>query len=280
MTVMVIQRISIRNFGGIFSYDASFVPSLNIVRTREIPTLLAAIQVLVCSKAVSQAPPEWVRNDTRLTARVLLENAVYSVSATVCDGQLTLTVTDAAGADATELYRDTLNHCAEQDATDCFDGLDQTAATRLFRYRNVKEIPENLSERTDRLADTRIFRAHLIRYIKAFQPEPIHSQKSYLAAITPQGKFEVIHPDIPGRVFLSETEKILFHYICFLNAAEFWDAIEKSRDLHYEKKPLLVRNFLEYLDESTKTDRLMARTVNLQRQVLIVTPAGQSSPLL
>jgi hypothetical protein len=90
--------------------------------------------------------------------------------------------------------------------------------------------------------------------------------------INTRGVFEVQRPGVLDRINLSETEEKLFRYTCFLNVAEFWADIEKIRDLHHEKKPLLIRNFLEFLDESTDIGNLIDRTVRLQRQVIILAP--------
>jgi hypothetical protein len=70
---------------------------------------------------------------------------------------------------------------------------------------------------------------------------------------------------------LSETEEKLFLYICFLNIAEFWEGFEKIRDLHHKKKPLLIQNFLEFLDESTDISSLITRTLRIKRQVILLT---------
>lgn len=72
-------------------------------------------------------------------------------------------------------------------------------------------------------------------------------------------------------MFLSQTEEKLFLYICFLNIAEFWNDIESIRNLHNVTKPLLIKNFLEYLDESAEIENLIKRTLTLNRQVIIAT---------
>ena len=80
-----------------------------------------------------------------------------------------------------------------------------------------------------------------------------------------------MYSDVCGEINLSQTEEKLFRYICFLNIAEFWEDIENVRNIHHEKKPLLVKNFIDFLDESTDINSLIARTVQLGRQVIILT---------
>jgi hypothetical protein len=270
---MVIRYITIRNFGSVRAYHTALNPKFNLIDTHFIPELSAAFELLLCSKVRQEIPTVWVRENTRITAGILLNNTMYTANVTPDKDRLQLAVTDPSGLDVTDDYRHTLSHCPEQDATECFDGQDKTLLLRLCWYRNreADEIPGDLSDRTKHIADTKTFRSHLIRYIKAFQPEPINCKKNYQATINEQGKFEVIYPGVSGKVFLSETEEKLFLYICFLNIAEFWECFEKIRDLHHEKKPLLIQNFLEFLDESTDISSLITRTLRIKRQVILLT---------
>ena len=268
---MIIRHITIQDFGSVQFYDTPLTRSLNIVDSRYTPEIATATEFLLCSKALETIPPTWLRPTTRLTAEVIAESYAYTVSAVPCDGRLMLTVKDDSGTEVTDAYQNMLSHCLEQDATDRFDGQDKTLPLRLCWYRNCADAPENISGRTDSLTDTKTFRSHLIRYIKAFQPEPVNCKKAYQTAIDPLGRFEVFYPGVSGSVSLSETEEKLFLYICFLNISEFWADIEQIRDLHHEKKPLLIQNFLEFLDESTDISALVARTVKLQRQMIILT---------
>ena len=268
---MIIRRITIQDFGSVQFYETALTPELNIVDSHYTPEILATIEFLLCSKALQTIPPAWLRKTTRLTAEVLSEMGVYIVTAALCNGRLALAATDNSGTDATDAYQYMLSHCPEQDATDSFDGQDKTLPLRLCWYRNCADAPENMSDKTDSLTDTKTFRCHLIGYIKAFQPEPINCKKNYLTAISPEGRFAVFDPGRSGDVRLSETEEKLFLYICFLNIAKFWTDIERIRDLHHEKKPLVIWNFLEFLDESTDISALVARTVKLHRQIIILT---------
>ncbi len=267
---MYIEHITIENFGAILFYDADFTPELNLLDSRYASEISAALAFLLCNKKSPAIPEPWLRECTQISARIRLADAVYTVCAKPQLGRLRLCVADPSGADATARYQYALSHCPEQDAIEAFDGQDKTMPSRLCRYLDQAD-REGLSFQTQRLADTRTFRSHIFRYIHAFCPEPINCKKNYLTTINAQGKFEVFYPGISGAVFLSETEEKLFLYICFLNIAQFWADIEQTRDLHHEKKPLLIRNFLEFLDESADMRSLIARTQRLKRQIIILT---------
>ena len=268
---MIIRHITIRDFGAVSLYDAAFTPELNIIDSRYTQEISTAIAFLLCSKAQQAIPPSWLRTTTRLAAEVLSKTWVYAVTAVPRDGRLTLSVTDNSEADVTDDYQYMLCHCLEQNALDAFNAQDKTLPMRLCWYRNCDDAPADVSSRTERRIDLKTFRAYLIAYIKSFQPEPINCKKNYLTAITPEGQFTVFDPGRSGDVRLSETEEKLFLYICFLNIAKFWTDIERIRDLHHEKKPLVIWNFLEFLDESTDISALVARTVKLHRQIIILT---------
>lgn len=262
---MKLTSITVNKFGSLCSFEAVLVPGLNIIKNRSATELAAAIGFLLGSRQT--VAPEWVCAHTDITAGIVLDGIAYTVRATPCRGQLQLVATDPAGADVTDAYLHALSHCPD---AECFDGLDRTLPLRLCRYRNPADY--GVPPGTDLLTDTQTFRAYLLRYIKTFVPEPINSKKPYQIGLDKQGKFYPFHPGISGKILLSETEEKLYLYLCFLNLAEFWAGFETLRNLHHEKRPLLIENFLEFLDESADISGLLARTCSLHRQVLIFTP--------
>lgn len=265
---MFIRYITIQHWGAISFFEATFSRQITILHHRHTAELSAALAYLMCREAI---PAHWLQENTRLNAQICLAGVEYNLSAISREGRLQLSVTDPEGMDATALYLYTLRHCQEQDTTEVFDGKDRTLSLRLCRYRHrVKG--DTLSLKTRQFADTNTFRQYLRHYIKAFRPEPIHCQKKYQIAMAPCGKFTTMLPGFSGSINLSETEQTLFHYLCFLHMTEFWAGFEKLRDLHHEKKPLVIQNFLELLDKSANLRTLLARTCKLQRQIIILTP--------
>jgi hypothetical protein len=86
------------------------------------------------------------------------------------------------------------------------------------------------------------------------------------------GRYDVRHKHYEGApVCLSESEQMLFRYRCFLRTAEFWRGFEDLRNLHGVKKPLIIKDFLERIDESIDTSSIINRTMELGRQVIIFT---------
>ena len=267
---MFIQHITIENFGAIRRYDTEFRQGLNIVESRYTTELHEAIAFLVCNDQVPGIPEQWLQDSLRISATICLEDTIYTVCIRSVLGRPQMFATDPTGADATAQYQYALSHCEEQNGAELFGGWEPYIHLRLCDYCDW-DVRDFFSDRTDRLIDTKTFHRYLLGYIRSFAPEPINSKKNYLASINQQGEFEVILPGFDGEIHLSETEKRLFHYICFLNVAEFWAGFEKMRDLHHEKKPLLIQDFLEFLDEGTDISRLIVRTQKLHRQIIILT---------
>ena len=267
---MFIQHITIENFGAIRHYDTELQQGLNIVESRYGAELHEAIGFLVCNGEVSGIPEQWLRDDLLISATIRLEDTVYTVCIRSISGRPQMSATDPTGNDVTAQYKYTLSHCEEQNGAELFGGWEPYIHLRLCDYCD-QDFWDVLSDRTDRLIDTKTFHRYLYNYIRSFVPEPINSKKNYLASVNQQGKFEVILPGFDGEIHLSETEKRLFSYICFLNVAEFWAGFEVMRDLHHEKKPLLIQDFLEYLDEGADISGLIARTQKLHRQIIILT---------
>ena len=267
---MFIQHITIENLGAISYYDIELRQGFNIVESRYSAELHEAIAFLICNDQVHGIPEQWLRDDLLISATIFLEETVYTVCIRSVLGRPQMFATDPTGADATAQYKYALSHCEEQNSAELFGGWEPYIHLRLSDYCD-RDVWDVLSDRTDRLIDTKTFHRYLYNYIRSFVPEPINSAKNYLITINQQGKFEVILPEFDDEIHLSETEKRLFHYICFLNVAEFWTGFEMMRDLHHEKKPLVIWNFLEFLDNSTDISALVVRTVKLHRQIIILT---------
>lgn len=275
LVIMLIQSICIDNFGGICSYEAELAPQWNLLNSRYCDEIAIVMQLLLCHDPPPVIPDGWLREDTRISAVVCLEDAAYQICVIPQLGQLRLRATDPAGENATEQYRYALSHCKEQDAMEVFNGHDSIVSSRLYRYW-CREEDGDLSCRTEGVADTKTFRRYLRQYIQAYRPERINGQKGYQTTISRHGVFRVSAPGSGGKIHLSETEKRLFHYICFLNVAEFWAEFEAIRDLHHEKKPLLIQDFLEFLDAGADISGLIVRTQKLHRQIIILTsPMGE-----
>ena len=129
----------------------------------------------------------------------------------------------------------------------------------------------DLSQKTNGYSNLKVFRAYLLRFFKNFKPEKIRAGKRYELILNENKVYDVrCSNDENNDVYLSDCEQVLFNYLCFLNTAEFWRGFEDIRNLHSVKKPLLIKNFFEKIDEVVDTKSILKRTENLKRQIIIL----------
>ena len=271
---MVIKSITIRHFGGIELFSCRFASGLNFIKHRATDELAFALGMVLNSRACPFLPSAWVRRDTWISALVFADERYYRVVAVPDDrnGTLVLRAWGEDGRDATVQYRYLTSHCAQHDASDTFSGWDKSCAARLLQYADPEapRIRHDISH--EDLPNIKTFRSYLSDFKRGFEAERLRPDKAYELVLGQDGRYDVSHPliDRAGDT-LSESEQILFQYLCFLRTAEFWRGFEKLRNLHGLEKPLLIRDFVERLDESIDVGELMRRTAALNRQTLILT---------
>jgi len=269
---MILKRITIQSFGALEHFEYHFEERLNIVKSRYTDEIAHAI-CLVLGHKYSSLPEYRARRDSVIEAFVCIEGKEFRVEMKNKSSNLYLRAYDEDGNDLTKEYLYLTSHCLEQDLSDVFYGDNDKTLFKLLQYLDEDRYYESkeLSRRTDLLSETKAFRAYLRAFIKDFQPEPIREGKRYELYLKKDGKYAVRYTDDNDMpVFLSESEQTLFRYLCFLKSAEFWHGFEMLRNLHAIKKPLLVKDFFSRLDESINIENLLQRTMELERQAIIL----------
>lgn len=272
---MILENITIINLGALENFSCDFEDGLNLLRTRHADKIAQAIRILLNHKDITPFPQDAVRADTRIEASVSIEKRKYKIIAMphTVEGRMILQAYDARGNNVTNEYLYVTNHCAEQDLSDIFEGTDRDMPLRFLQYANedIFFARNELSRLTGDLSNLKAFRAYLRHFITHFQPELIRDGKQYEIILRSDGRYGVRHKNDRGMpVYLSESEQILFRYLCFLRTAEFWRGFEEIRNMHGVKKPLIIKDFLERLDESIDTKDIIDRTVKLGRQVIVL----------
>ena len=272
---MILKSLTVQNLGSVDFFSCDFFDRLNVVKTRYIDTISAVLR-FVLHHTSPPLPDCWVREDTRIDAHILLEGEHYLLVATPNQAQKDLCsfCYDERGVDVTLKYRYRSLHCAEQDVSDVFEGREDTMLLRCLQYTNADfyASPEELSAQTNGFSDTGAFRRHLRAFLDHFQPELLHDGKQYEIVLEKSGKYAVrCKIDTRTPPLLSESERTVFRYLCFLKTAEFWQGFEEVRNLHFVQKPLIIKDFLERLDASVNPENLLRRTAQLNRQILLLT---------
>lgn len=145
---------------------------------------------------------------------------------------------------------------------------------RLMHYKDVLKYYPNgdFASLTNGYGTTRSFRGFMTEYIKYFKPIKLHKGKNLFLKLSRNGEFYVESINCDEKVFLSDSENTLYHYLSFISIADFWDRAEKIRNMNGVRKPLIVSSFLERIDESIDITNLLEKTNSLDRQIIMLVP--------
>lgn len=174
--------------------------------------------------------------------------------------------------ECTEEYFEMVKESVEIDSALFFHRFKrQDFPHKLFRYRDLLKYYPNgdFSAITNGYGTTRSFRGFITDYIKHFKPIKLREDKDLYLKLSNEGEFNVGLINSNEKVFLSESESVLYHYLSFISIADFWSRAEKIRNLNHVNKPLIVSNFLERLDCSIDLSEIVRRTNKIDRQVII-----------
>ena len=272
---MILKRIAIQSFGALENFEYAFEDGLNVVKNRYTEEISGAIQFVLNHRA-SYLPRLWVSGSTRIEALVCISEKEYLLLATpnLKQNDLCLRAYDVDGHEKTREYLYLTSHCSEQDLCEVFNKYSEKMVFKpiQYLYEDRYYSPSNLSKCTDQLSETKAFRSYLKTFIKDFKSETIRDGKRYELYLKKDGRYAVRYKgdnDMP--VFLSESEQTLFQYLCFLRTAEFWQGFEELRNLHCVKKPIIIADFLERLDELIDLQDILERTKRLNRQIIMIT---------
>ena len=271
---MIIKELRIQNLGRITHFSHKFEEGTNVLGDYRRDELSFAIR-LIFNHKIPPPPSISAGVDTRIEATVLLAEKEYRVSATPdSKGRFKLFCQDSSEKDATHEYLYSTTHTYEQDLTDVFSGSEEEVLLRFLKYANedLYYSKDELSRNTGGLSNIKAFRRYLREFIERFEPELLRDGKGYEIILEKDGRYAVRCRTHGLRSnMLSESERMMFKFLCFLRTAEFWHGFEEIRNLHSVKKPLLISGFLEKLDESIDVGELLLRTEKLKRQTILIT---------
>ena len=271
---MIIKKLEIRNLGDISAFSYEFSDGLDILVSLNTNELSLAIR-LIFNHKIPPPPNISAGVDTRIEGVVLLAEKEYRVSAVPDNkGRFKLLCQDDSLKDVTSEYLYLTTHTYEQDLTDVFSGNEEGIFLRFLKYANedLYYAKNELSRDTGGLSNIKAFRRYLSEFIKNFEPELLRDGKGYEIVLRKDGRYAVRcrAQGFPSNM-LSESERMMFKFLCFLRTAEFWRGFEEIRNLHSVKKPLLISGFLEKLDESIDVSELLLRAEKLKRQIILIT---------
>lgn len=210
--------------------------------------------------------------DVRFLAVVEIDKTYY-IRGSKNRGELLFNVSVCSDdSECTEEYFDIVRDAEEIDSGIFFHRFKrQDYPHKLFKYRDLLKYYPNgdFSALTNGYGTTRSFRGFITDYIKHFKPIKLREGKELFLKLSSDGEFNVGYLSNEEKVFLSESENVLYHYLSFISVADFWSKAEKIRNLNRVNKPLIVSNFLERLDDSIDLSEIVRRTNEIDRQVIM-----------
>ena len=242
---MTINQITIENFGGIAHLAVSLDEHIHLMETSYVEEMIVILTRLLSVEPQLPVSASWIRDGTRVNANVYLSDKQYTVNIDTNEkkSEMTLKAFDSDGNDKTSEYCLNLMHCIEEDDLTVFSGCDPEITERLYHYMDEETFypQKSLSKLTDGCSNTNSFRLWLRRYIKD----------------TPQ--------EIPN-------DEMQYRLLCHLKALEFWDGFEDIRNLHYVRKPFIVKDYGEH---SENQNTLFDRAKDTGRQVIVLLPVNK-----
>lgn len=274
---MFVSKLQLDHFGRLEHFETAF-RSHSVLFTGEGSKAVAEAIQLLCGNRFPLS--RQLQATSRLYAEIETDR-LYRVEAAGNRKKWLLKATDFhTGAECTQAYLDSVACCAEEEAVSCF-GFRQKEdfPHRLCRYiRAEQENDREFLKGTAGAGFTDAFRSYLKHYIRHFKPQLLRLGKPYRLALSLTGAFTVIYPEAPDTVFyLSDIENRLYHFLCFLNLAEFWAEFEAIRDMHHVQKPLFISDFFEFLPQDTDMTGGWERMAGLGRQVFICASSSDST---
>ncbi len=268
---MLLKKISISHLGGIKDLSRDLTDSLNVVKERYSDELFWVITTILHNKSTPCLHKTWISKESRIEATVSINEKTFFVKIAPADDlkDIRLSAFDESGCDVVAEYLYLSAHCEEHDLSDIFNGNEKHAFLKILNGLYEPEIPDRA---INEFLHIKAFRSYVLDFIKNFKSEPLRAGKGYEIVLEKNGLYGVRCVDGEGLdVCLSESEQTLFRYLCFLRTAEFWQGFEEIRNLHSVKKPFVIKDFLERLDESIDVSELFDRTLKLGRQMIVLT---------
>ena len=272
---MFLRNITIEDLGAVDHLTYDFSDKFNLLKTVYTEEIAYAIRLVLNHKSVPPLPTNAVRVGTRIRATVYLDQKHYEISITPSQKppRFVWRVYDAGALRADNEYLYLTDHCEEQDLSDVFDGGERQLLLRVLEYANedLYYAPRELSRQTAGASELGAFRAYLRDFIDSFESETIREKRHHEIILEKNGRY-VARNKLDGdrNVTLSESERTLFRYLCFLHTAEFWQGFEDMRNLNGIRKPLVIKDLLERLDESVDVSELLERSLQLGRQMIVL----------
>lgn len=266
---MIIKRIEIKGFENVDRFEASFDGRLVILPGQIAAAVTGAIGVVLKSRILTVAAPGF-NSSTLIRAEIEKAGETFSVVAHASPETegLVYEVSTEAGNPCFDFF-DQVRQSREEEVLSFFV-LDRSNrfSDRFMRYKDPeKYFPcDSFKRLTDGIGNTRSFRLCLGEHIREYAPESPDFNRDCRMVLDKAGRFILEKSAGAAPAALSETENMLFEYLCFLNVNQFWKKVEAIRDLNHTAWPLFIKG----LSGTESASEYLKKALPLDRQVFVV----------
>ena len=160
---------------------------------------------------------------------------------------------------------------AEERRLTCFSGPGPYPKRLQWYLRQPEALARATRTGSIFLGSTKTFRRYLHRYIRSFQPERLLPEKDLWLDLSKKGVFFVRQGRQGQSVpCLSETDNLVFHYLCFLKLRQFWNEVRHWCRFPMSTYPLVIRDFSDRLDEQVDWGALMQRACVVEGKRILI----------
>lgn len=267
-----IRKLEIKNYGRVTEYKGEYSNGLQIISSQYKDEILSALYLILCYESPNRIIP-LVDYEKRveITAAVNIDEHPFLVEIKEIElNKPRLRVFNQNNTEVTKRYVSLMKQSIENEIADCFTGTGkENYQTKICKFKDCKiYTDEYMKKTTNGLGNTRIFKNFICKYINQYNPERLSNQKEYELCITKEGEFFVCTNNTKEK-HLSTSEKTLSNFFSFVNYSSLWSELEQIKDFNHAIKPMIVKDFLEQIDEQEKNGLWKQKVKSINRQVFV-----------
>lgn len=270
---MIIHRLLAEPFCDIKYYEIDLNEKTAVLPARYAREFLKAVSLLL---KINGSPYRNVKKRapyTRVEADISVKNLSYYIKAEKIGRNIVYSYNTKSENTAEEKnFYYLTRRLPEEDRISFF--CEANAGKYPLYFKNYLDAVKNYwmedyAEATNGVSGTQFFRNCLMNYLEGYIPQPFYNGSLREIALSESGSFYIEERSVKGKIALpDESEMRYFNFLCFLNANEFWQGVEKTRDLNHVSLPLFITDLGDCAKSRIFPDRYAERAALLGRQAL------------
>lgn len=273
---MILKELTIERLGKIEHLNVPFHEEVTAITVPDTESIVKAIGLTTNKKRLIDCSEEFaVSDNTEIILKLEIAGHPYTITArgqphsSECIYEATDCKTNAA-VDVSILFRN-MRLCEEEEDLIYYRYDTKNAfPNRLLHYKDPEKYYAlgDFQKKTNGSGSTQTFRIYLKEFIRKYGTYNSFTD-SYKAKLRSDGSFILHSPTLQHFIAdLSEQEKKLFDYDCYIEVNKFWCGFEDIRDINHEKWPMLID--AGDLSEYIGFHKLLAKSKGLGKQMVIM----------